>query len=92
MKSKLFILCLVFTLIFSCDENKKNNDDADVTMLPPDTINPLFQATVEATEEAIVNALVAGRDMAGNGGSVVRGIDHDGLVEVLRQHQRIVEP
>jgi D-aminopeptidase len=61
-------------------------------MLPNDTINPLFQATVEATEEAIINALVAGRDMVGNGGSVVKGIDHNRLVDVLRHHQRIVEP
>jgi L-aminopeptidase/D-esterase-like protein len=67
-------------------------DSAAVTMLPNDTINPLFRATVEATEEAIINALVAGRDMAGNGGSVVHGIDHNRLVDVLRHHQRIVEP
>jgi D-aminopeptidase len=67
-------------------------DNAAVTMLPNDTINPLFQATVEATEEAIINALVAGRDMVGNGGSVVKGIDHNRLVDVLRHHQRIVEP
>jgi D-aminopeptidase len=61
-------------------------------MLPNDSINPLFQATVEATEEAIINALVAGRDMQGDNGSLVRGIDRERLVEVLRRHNRLVEP
>jgi L-aminopeptidase/D-esterase-like protein len=38
---------------------------AQVTMLPNDQMNPLFEATVEATEEAIVNALVAAETMTG---------------------------
>jgi D-aminopeptidase len=66
--------------------------DAALAMVPNDSISPLFRATVEATEEAIINALVAGRDMTGHDGSVVRGIDHGQLVEVLRRHGRLVEP
>ena len=73
-------------------EAGRGNADANISMLPNDSINPLFQATVEATEEAIINALVAGRDMRGDKGSLVRGIDLERLVEVLRRHNRFVEP
>ena len=74
------------------EEAGRGAADANITMLPNDSINPLFQATVEATEEAIINALVAGRDMQGDNGSLVRGIDLERLVEVLTRHNRLVEP
>ena len=61
-----------------------------VTMLPNEYMDALFLATVEATEEAIVNALVAGRDMTGDRGHSVKGIDHDELVRVLREYNRYV--
>ena len=69
----------------------RGRPDAALAMVPNDSISPLFRATVEATEEAIINALVAGRDMTGHDGSIVRGIDHGQLVEVLRRHGRLVE-
>lgn len=43
--------------------------EARVTMLPNERITPLFKATVQATEEAIINALVAAEDMTGQGGN-----------------------
>ncbi|MFQ6006081.1 MAG: P1 family peptidase [Woeseia sp.] len=60
-----------------------------VRMLANEDIDPLFLATVEATEEAIVNALVAGRDMTGDRGHSVEGIDHGELIDVLRRHDRL---
>jgi D-aminopeptidase len=51
----------------------------------------LFDATVLATEEAIVNAMVAARDMTGDRGHVARAIDHDELQSVLRQYNRLNE-
>lgn len=54
-------------------------------------IGPLFGATVQATEEAIMNALIAGRDMTGNRGNTVKGIDHDRLATILRDHNRLEE-
>ncbi len=57
-------------------------------MLANEDMDPLFLATVEATEEAIINALVAGRDMTGDRGHSVKGIDHDELIKVLREHNR----
>jgi D-aminopeptidase len=49
-------------------------------------INPLFNATVEATEEAIVNAMVAAKTMTGIDGHTVIGLPHDELQKVLRQY------
>jgi len=59
-----------------------------VRALANEDIDPLFLATIEATEEAIINALVAGRDMTGNLGHSVKGIDHDELVRILREYSR----
>ena len=55
-------------------------------------MDPLFAAAVQATEEAIVNALVAGETMVGIDGHRIPGIGHDDLREVMRQHQRLGQP
>ena len=57
-----------------------------------DALDPLFRGAVEATEEAIVNALVAGRDMRGNQGYFVPGLPHDRLIELLKQYGRYSPP
>jgi len=56
--------------------------------LPNDALSPLFRATVEATEEAIVNALVAGRDMTGINGNTVYGLPHDRLKALMKKYNR----
>jgi L-aminopeptidase/D-esterase-like protein len=56
--------------------------------LPNDSLSPLFLATVQATEEAIVNALVAGKTMTGINGNTVYGIPHDRLRELMKKYQR----
>ena len=62
---------------------------AKVEMLPNDGIDPLFEATVEATEEAIVNALVAAEPMTGQGGHHVPALPHVELQKLLREHGRL---
>ncbi len=62
---------------------------AKLEMLPNDRIDPLFEATVEATEEAIVNALVAAEPMTGQGGHHVPALPHEELQQVLQQHGRL---
>lgn len=57
----------------------------------PYAAGPLYAATVEATEEAIVNALVAGRTMTGRFGTRVHGLPHARLREVLRGHGRLID-
>ncbi len=52
----------------------------------------LFEATVQATEEAIVNAMVAARDMDGNAGNSAKALPHDALVELLTRYGRGTTP
>jgi len=58
-------------------------------MLPNDAMSPLFLATAQATEEAIVNALVAAKTMVGINGNTVYALPHDRLIDILRDHKRI---
>jgi L-aminopeptidase/D-esterase-like protein len=52
-------------------------------------IDPLFEATVQATEEAIVNALVAAKTMTGANGTRFFGMPHDELRSILKRYNRI---
>jgi D-aminopeptidase len=54
-----------------------------------DSMDPLFLGTVEATEEAIINAMVAARDLDGQGGRYAIAIPHDQLRDVLKQYNRL---
>jgi len=54
-----------------------------VTMLGNDSTTPLFWATIEAVEEAIVNAVVAAETMVGRNGATAYGLDPALLVEVM---------
>ncbi len=51
-------------------------------------ISPIFTAVVEATEEAIVNALVAGKTMTGVDGHTVIGLPHEELQRALKKYRR----
>lgn len=52
-------------------------------------ISPLFDATVEATEEAIVNAMVGAKTMTGIDGHTVTALPHDQLVNALKKYNRL---
>jgi D-aminopeptidase len=57
-------------------------------MLPNDQMSPLFLATIQATEEAIVNALVAARTMTGINGNTKHAIPHVRLQQVMKKYNR----
>jgi D-aminopeptidase len=78
-------------IAFSTGNAQANQADSGVSLraLANEDMNPLFIATVQATEEAIMNALIAGREMTGNRGNTVSAIDHDKLKSVLREHGRL---
>jgi D-aminopeptidase len=61
----------------------------DLKMVPNDSLDPLFAATVQATEEAVVNALVAAVDMTGIDGHHVRALPHAQLRAVLKKYHRL---
>jgi L-aminopeptidase/D-esterase-like protein len=69
----------------------KPDGTIQVTMLPNDRMNSLFEATVQATEEAIVNALVAAETMTGVDGHRVIALPHDRLRQVMRKYNRLDE-
>jgi L-aminopeptidase/D-esterase-like protein len=62
-----------------------------ITMLPNGRLDPLFLATVQATEEAVVNAMVAADTMTGVKGHVVQALPHDKLREVLKKYNRLTK-
>ncbi len=70
----------------------KPEANVSVTMLPNERISPLFEATIQATEEAIVNAMVAAETMTGADGLKVYALPHDRLRAALRKYNRLVEP
>jgi len=63
----------------------------DLKMLPNQRLNPLFLATVQATEEAIVNAMVAAETMTGVNDRSVIALPHDRLREVLKKYNRLAK-
>jgi L-aminopeptidase/D-esterase-like protein len=60
-----------------------------VSFLANDIISPLFEATVQAVEESIINALIAAETMEGINGNKSYAIPHDLLVQVLEKYNRI---
>ena len=62
-----------------------------VSELPNEEMDPLFAGTVQATEEAIVNAMVGAETMIGVDGHKVIALPHDRLRAVLRKYNRLAE-
>jgi len=80
-------------IAFSTANQHAARDSSVVTvqMIPNDRLNPLFEATVEATEEAIVNTLVAAKTMVGVNGHTVYALPHDRLRAILKKYNRLEE-
>jgi L-aminopeptidase/D-esterase-like protein len=78
-------------LAFSIANRGANPDTGTVSvrMLANEQINPLFDATIQATEEAIVNAMVAAREMVGANGLRVPALPHDKVRALLAKHGRL---
>ena len=60
----------------------------DTRMAVDKAMSPLFQATVEAVEGAVVNALLAAETMTGRDGVTAQAIDHGRLVDVMARYGR----
>jgi D-aminopeptidase len=57
--------------------------------LRDDAIDDLFRMTIEATSEAVLNAMVAAKTMIGRDGNTAHAVPHDKLVESMRRIGRI---
>jgi len=66
-----------------------NHDAVQAAQIANSDIDAVFEATVQATEEAIVNALVAARTMTGANGYRAYGLPHDALLDLLRRYGRL---
>jgi L-aminopeptidase/D-esterase-like protein len=71
-------------------EAARRDRTASLTMLPNERMDALFEATVYATEESIVNALVAAETMTGRDGNTAIALPHERLVEVMKRRKTMI--
>ena len=72
-------------------EASRDEGLSNLSMLPNERISRLFWATAQATEEAIVNAMVAAETMKGYNGNTAYALPHDRLKEALKKYNRLQE-
>jgi D-aminopeptidase len=65
-----------------------NSMTFQTTIMDRAYINPVYWATIEATEEAIINALLAARTMTGSNGDTVYALPHDRLLQIMHRYGR----
>lgn len=59
--------------------------NASIQMMPNWALGPVFDATIQATEEAIINAMVGAKTIDGNSGRVQNALPHDGLRKLMQE-------
>jgi D-aminopeptidase len=69
-------------------KEERPNDAFSVTMLPDEAMSDLFWGAIEATEEAICNALIAAQTMVGRDGITAHALPHDALLEIMTRYGR----
>lgn len=80
----------IFLAFSTANEEAFNRDEmTDVKMMSNDLLFPVFQATVHAVEEAIINSMVAAETMEGINGNKAYALPHDLLIETLKKYNRI---
>src|SRR5256714_12239845 len=82
----------LFVAFSTANPNVANPDQIthDVQTIPNDLLDPLFAGVVQATEEAVVNALVDNRSMTGRDNHRVEALPRDRLRELLKRYDRLV--
>lgn len=76
----------IFLAFSTANENAYTCRLTTVTLLGDEQLDPLFRAVTDATEEAIMNALVNAEDMEGRNGNTAYAIPHDQLLAILKRH------
>ena len=80
----------IFIAFSAANTNAFNREaNTKVEQIANDQINPLFEATVQAVEEAIINAMVAAETMEGINGNKAYGLPHKSVIEVLKKYNRL---
>jgi L-aminopeptidase/D-esterase-like protein len=80
----------IFLAFSTANKNAFSNEEAQkVTTLPNAQIDALFEATIQATEEAIINSLFAGKTLVGINGNTMYGLPKDKVVQIMRKYNRL---
>ena len=80
----------IFLAFSTANENAFNRKETTtVNTISNDLITPLFEATVQSVEEAIINAMIAAETMEGINGNKAYALPHDLLIDVLKKYKRI---
>jgi L-aminopeptidase/D-esterase-like protein len=80
----------IFVAFSTANPNVAFSDKkVNVDMLPNWMISPLFEATVEAVEESIINVLCAAEDLEGINDNKVWALPHDRLIQIMKKYNRI---
>jgi len=82
-------LIVSFSTASAAANDPDQKHPSSIAPLPNEDIDPLFKAAVEATEESVVNALVAARTMTGADGYTFYGLPHEELRSLLNHYGRI---
>jgi D-aminopeptidase len=80
----------LFLAFSTANPNVANADQVihDVQTIPNDLLDPIFAGVAQATEEAVVNALVDNQSMTGRDNHRVDALPHDRLRELLKKYNR----
>lgn len=82
----------IFIAFSTANPDAFNRDGfSEITFLPNDLMNPLFEATVQSVEEAIINAMLAAETMEGINGNTSYALPHDLLIRILKRYNRLNE-
>jgi D-aminopeptidase len=68
---------------------RRPRGEAPATTVPDYDLNDVFEAVVDATEEAVLNALWAAPEVVGREGRVAPALPHDAVLELLDAHGRL---
>ena len=80
----------IFLAFSTANKNAYSTDkEEQVTTMPNDFENALFVATIQATEEAIINALFAGKTLVGINGNTVYGLPVDAVLKIMKKYNRL---
>lgn len=80
----------IFLAFSTANENAFDRDKSvSVEAVSNDQITPLFEATVQCVEEAIINAMIAAEDMEGINGNKAYALPHDLLIQTLEKYNRL---
>jgi len=80
----------IFIAFSTANKNSfSRTKETTATIFSNDQMGALFNATIQATEEAIINALVAGTTTKGINDNTVYGLPHDAVIKILKKYNRV---